>query len=155
VPRNIVIAVDAKERTLDARSGIASRTPRLHPDARETLMELARAEDLEHAVMQEDLGELGVGEVLADVDVLRVHVLADGFAGAGRALLQRRVERPWDEPRVPECPQVPGEQRPDGCARHGSTTIRPAVVATARGARVSALPQGGQLPSELLDESVA
>ena len=118
MPRNIVIAVDAKERTLDAlalghRVADATAAPVVlvtvfahHPlrdsedpelvstrtDARETLMELARAEGLEHAVMQEDLGELGVGEVLVDVDVLDVHVLADGVGCACRALLERVVE---------------------------------------------------------------
>ena len=38
--------------------------------------------DDEHAVVQEDLGELGVGEVLVHIDVLGVHVLADRFVDA-------------------------------------------------------------------------
>ena len=36
--------------------------------------------DEQHAVVEEGLGDLGVGEVGADVDVLGVHVLPDGLA---------------------------------------------------------------------------
>ena len=68
--------------------------------------------DDQHPVMQEDLGELGVREVLADVDVLRVDVPADGFVDAGRALLERRVERPRDEPGVPERAGSSGKSAP-------------------------------------------
>ena len=55
----------------------------------------------EDAVVQEDLGDLGVGEVGADVDVLGVQVLADGLVAAGVALLERLVERAAQEARRP------------------------------------------------------
>ena len=52
--------------------------------------------DDQHAVMQEDLRYLGVGEVLADVDVLGVHVLADRLGravGTRSAVTMRELKR--------------------------------------------------------------
>ena len=47
----------------------------------------------EHAVVEERLGDLRVAEVAGDLDVLDVDVLAHGVASAGRALVERVLQR--------------------------------------------------------------
>jgi hypothetical protein len=66
--------------------------------------------DDEHAVVEERLGELGVREVGADVDVLGVHVVADRLVAAARSFLDRIVERARHEAGVLELLEVAGEE---------------------------------------------
>ena len=65
--------------------------------------------------MEEDLGDLDVGEVGPDVDVLGVHVVRDRFVGSRRAS-RARVEGARDEAGVLELSEVAGEQRGDELA---------------------------------------
>jgi hypothetical protein len=53
--------------------------------------------DDQDAVVKEDLGELGVGVVGADVDVFAVDVLSEALAAAAGAFLERLVERAVQE----------------------------------------------------------
>jgi hypothetical protein len=70
---------------------------------------LVRHGHQQHAVVQEDLGDAEVGEVLIDVDVLRVHVAADRLGPALLALLERLVQAPAHEARGLELPQIARE----------------------------------------------
>jgi len=65
----------------------------------------------EHAVVEEDLGDLQIGEVGADLDVLGVHVLPDRLGAAARAPLERLVERALDEGDVAQLLEIAREQR--------------------------------------------
>ena len=66
--------------------------------------------DDQDAVVEEDLGELGVRVVGADVDVLAVHVLLDALAAAGVALFEGLVEGAAQEGGALELVEVAGEQ---------------------------------------------
>ena len=57
--------------------------------------------DDQDSVVQEDLGDLGVGVVRADVDVIAVHVLLDALGAAAVASLERLVQRAAQEARRP------------------------------------------------------
>ena len=63
------------------------------------------------AVVEEDLGDLGVGEVGADVDVLGVHVVADGLAAAGARFSSALSSERGTKPACLSSSEVAGEQR--------------------------------------------
>lgn len=67
-------------------------------------------------MVQEDLRQLGVGEVLAHVDVVGVRVLADRLVDAALSLLQCLVQRAPDEARVAQRLEVARKQRRDELA---------------------------------------
>src|SRR5687767_10905340 len=72
--------------------------------------------DDQDAMVDEDLGQLDVGEVGWDVDVLGVHVLGDRLHAAGLSLLEHGVDRLRDEGRVLEAAEVAGKQGGDELA---------------------------------------
>jgi GNAT superfamily N-acetyltransferase len=72
--------------------------------------------DEKDAVVEEDLGDLGVGEVGADVDVLGVHPVAHGLELAAGTLLERALERARDEAGVLELAEVTREDGGDELA---------------------------------------
>ena len=85
--------------------------------------------DDQHAVVEEDLGDLGVGEVGADVDVLGVHVLADGLdrGSASRFSSASSSERRRNAAPL-ELVEVAGEQRADELALAEDARVALALV---------------------------
>ena len=82
--------------------------------------------DDQHAVVEEDLGDLGVGEVGADVDVLGVHVLADGLDAAASRFSSVSSSERRRKPGALELVEVAREQR-----RHELALAEDAGVALA------------------------
>ncbi len=72
---------------------------------------LGRDRDDQHAVVQEELGELGVGVLVLDDDVVGGQVLADRLERARLAALDRLVDRARDHRRGAELAHVAGKQR--------------------------------------------
>ena len=119
--------------------------------------------DDEHAVVQEDLGDLHVGVVRVDVDVLGVHVLPDRLDPAGLALLERLVERARRKPASLSCSRYPGNsaamnsrspKMPAKRSRRRHRKRRQAALEQppdGRLDRVVGVQHGGSVQSELAD----